>query len=66
MTVLIAGATTRSVGGESSRTAATRAIAADVPCLAWDEVLYNGEPVALVAAATPEQADTGGQVDVLA
>ena len=32
-------------------------IAADVPFLAWDEVLYKGEPVALVAAETPERAE---------
>ena len=32
-------------------------IQADMPFLAWDEVLYKGEPVALVAAATREEAE---------
>jgi len=32
-------------------------IAADMPFLAWDEVLYEGEPVALVAAETPDEAE---------
>ena len=32
-------------------------IQADMPFLAWDEVLYKGEPVALVAAPTLEQAE---------
>lgn len=32
-------------------------IQADMPYLAWDEVLYKGEPVALVAAASIEEAE---------
>ena len=36
-------------------------IAADVPLLAWDEVQYKGEPVALVAAPTPEEAEAARQ-----
>jgi len=32
-------------------------IQADMPFLAWDEVLYKGEPVALVAAETREEAE---------
>ncbi len=36
-------------------------IAADVPLLAFDEVMYRGEPVALVAAPTPEEAEAARQ-----
>jgi len=32
-------------------------IEADMPFLAWDEVLYKGEPVALVAASTPQEVE---------
>jgi CO/xanthine dehydrogenase Mo-binding subunit len=34
-----------------------RMIKADMPFLAWDEVLYRGEPVALVAAPTLQEAE---------
>ena len=36
-------------------------IQADMPFLAWDEVLYKGEPVALVAAETRELAEAARQ-----
>ena len=36
-------------------------ITADMPFLAFDEVLYKGEPVALVAAPTPEEAEAAAR-----
>ena len=40
-------------------------IAADMPFLAWDEVFYNGEPVALVAAESREEAETARRAVVV-
>lgn len=40
-------------------------IQADMPFLAWDEVLYKGEPVALVAAATPAEAEAARRAVVV-
>jgi len=40
-------------------------IQADMPFLAWDEVLYKGEPVAVVAAPSPAEAEAARQAVVV-